>query len=219
MRVFGLGLIAAALAVWLLADPCEARRDPWQVGPHLLIAVPMDDFQNVSGVGGGLGIRGNYELSDVFSIRGDAAYLSYGRKFETLYFGPSIGFLQAETTSQNYRLSLGPQLSFYGTKFIVYTSGQAGAYLFRTAITVPGTTYSDSRDTHWALGWNGALGVQFDVGLGPWLDVGVAYQTMYDLPGPTRENPDDPDAAPIQGDDITAQELTIELGIQFFLKK
>lgn len=196
----------------------EARRDRWQVGPHLLIAVPLDEFENVTGVGGGLAVRGNFELGDVLSLRGDAAYLSYGRRIEQLDFGPGYGLLPAETTSQNFRLALGPQLAFHGKSFLVYLSGQGAGHLFRTGISVPGTTYSDSRDSNWALGWNGALGMQFDVGLGPWIDVGLAYQTIAEVPGPTRENPDDPEGPPIAGDDITARELTIEFGVQFFLQ-
>ena len=202
----------------LASSASEARRDPWQVGPHILIAVPMDDFENVSGIGGGLAIRGNYELSDVFSIRGDAAYLSYGRTLEQLDFGPGVGLYPAETTSQSYRLAVGPQIAFNNRRFLVYLSSQTGAYLFRTSIAVPGTTYSDSRDNNWALGWNGGLGVQFDVGFGPWLDVGVQYQSIYDLPGAPTENPDDPEGPPIQGGKITARELTLEFGVHFFLK-
>lgn len=209
----------ALTALSLLPGVGEARRDPWQVGPHILIAIPMDDFENVSGIGGGLAVRSNYEFSDVFSIRGDAAYLSYGRKLESLDFGPNIGFLPAETTSQGYRLALGPQVSFQGRGFLVYLSSQAGSYLFRTSIAVPGTTYSDSRDNNWALGWSNGLGVQFDVGFGPWLDIGAQYQTIYDLPGQATQNPDDPEGAPIPGPNIDAQELTLEFGVHFFLTK
>lgn len=215
------GMAALTLSfalVALLPRVGEARRDPWQVGPHFLVAVPLDDFENVSGVGGGFAVRGNFELSDVFSLRGDAAYLTYGRKLEQIDFGPGVGLYPAETTSQSYRLALGPQVSFNGRGVLVYLSSQAGAYLFRTSIAVPGTDYSDSRDNNWALGWNGGLGVQFDVGLGPWLDLGAQYQTIYDLPGPVTENPDDPEAAPVQGGKITAQELTFEFGLHFFLK-
>ena len=40
---------------------------------------------------------------------------------------------------------------------------------------------------------------------------------MYDLPGPTVQDPNNPDGPPIEGDKITANELTVRVGVNFYL--
>jgi len=79
----------------------------WQVGPHILVSIPQEEFENVSGVGGGFGIKGLYELSDNFTLRGDFAYLSYGKTFENLnQIDPYTGFpVVAEQQRQGFRVT------------------------------------------------------------------------------------------------------------------
>jgi hypothetical protein len=203
----------------LLPLPLQAQ-GRWQVGPHILVSIPRQEFENVSGVGGGFGVKGLYELSDNFTLRGDFAYLSYGKEFENLnQLDPFTGFpLVAEDQRQAFRLSVGPQGLIGGDVFSIYASLQGGVYFYRINRIIPTFTYnySESKNNNFALGWNGGLGFQFDIGLGPWIDICAEYQTMYNLPGKLIES-DDPEEPPTRGPDITAHEITLKFGVIFFL--
>jgi hypothetical protein len=190
----------------------------WQVGPHILVSIPRDDFENVSQVGGGFGVKVLYKTSDHLALRGDFAYLSYGKRFENLGFDPIIGPISAELQNQGFRLTAGPQLKVGGDAVAFYAAVEGGIYYFRTNVIIPLFYYTDfdSRDNNVALGWNGGVGFQFDIGLGPWIDIGVEYQTMYNLPGvPIDETGSGEDLLP--GPDITAHELTLKFGVIFSL--
>lgn len=192
----------------------------WQIQPHIPIGVPLDEFENVSEVGVGLGVRGTLEFSELFSARGDLAYLSYGERIEAIGADVDFGSFGVQVSQQSYRAALGPQLSFrLGERAGTYVSAQGGMYFFRTNVSIVSAfdSTSDSRDNNFAFGWNTGIGFLYDAGFGPWIDVGLDYVTMYDLPGPAARNPEDPDGPPIEGERITANELTVRLGVNFFL--
>ncbi|MEZ4654628.1 MAG: outer membrane beta-barrel protein [Candidatus Eisenbacteria bacterium] len=190
------------------AAPARAEQSPWGLGPHLAIGVPLDDFGDVSEVGAGLGLRATYELSPALSLCGNAAYLSYGRTRTAIYDDPVYGILVTETSSQGFQLTAGPQLTAAGRQWRPYVSAQAGLYQFRMNTVIPGHRVPATIST-WAAGWNGGSGVQRDIGLGPWIDFGLDYHTIYDLPGPLVENPQDPGGPLLQGAKITAHEVGI----------
>ncbi|RMF58027.1 MAG: hypothetical protein D6743_18200, partial [Calditrichaeota bacterium] len=69
-------------------------------------------------------------------------------------------------------------------------------------------------DSDAALGWNVGGGLQYDFGLGPWLDIAVEYQTISNL---TTSIQDPNDASKTIKNDITAREITLKFGLIFFL--
>ncbi len=219
-----IGFVALALLLPEVGSgqPLEPpRKDrPWQVGPHIVISVPQDDFENVSGAGGGLGIRAVREVTDWFQLRGDFAFVSFGKKVEEIGDDPDYGLFILEQDNQGARLTLGPQFSRTGESFGVYGYVEGGGYLFRTTVNARTAfgTFADTQDSNFALGWLGGLGVQFDVGLGPWIDLAVEHHTIFNLPGPIEPDPDDPTAPGMNGPDITARELTFKAGVNFFLE-
>lgn len=182
----------------------------WEVGPHLIISIPRSDFANVSDAGGGFGIKGLYEVAGPFRLRGDFAFLSHGREFR-----PVQGFVfPAEIRNESYRLIAGPQFSTDGRKLRVFAGAQAGFYFFRTNINITDNftfAIQDSR-TDAGLGWNIGGGIQYDIGLGPWLDIAFEYQTIYNL-----DTEFEDDEGNTFKESFTANEYTINIGVIFFL--
>ena len=217
LRMFvgmAMGLIAAS---W---SSSASMAGEWQLQPHIPIGIPLDEFENVSEVGVGLGVRATYEITDLVSARGDLAYLSYGERIEAIGADANVGTFGVQVSQQSYRAALGPQLSFsLGERFGSYVSAQGGMYFFRTNLSIVSSfdSVSDSRDNNFAFGWNTGVGLLYDAGFGPWIDVGLDYVTMYDLPGPAVADPNDPDGPPIEGEKITANELTVRVGVNFYL--
>ena len=66
-------------------------------------------------------------------------------------------------------------------------------------------------------GWNFGGGLQYDVGLGPWLDVSVRYQTIFNIASATVTNAEgvEEEVRP----NITANEFTVKVGVIFFIGK
>lgn len=220
-RVSFAGFVLLAL---LLVMPAQTHADAsrwdasrWQVGPNILVGIPVGDFADVTETGLGFGLRANYELSPKLSLRGDASYLEYGQSRQPFNFGPQIGVLLVETTSQGFRAAAGPQLTLQGESWASYFTTQAGIYLFRANTTIPGTNYSDVSDSNWAHGWNVGGGVQHDIGIGPWVDLSAGHQTIYDVSGPSFQSTDDSPGEPASAKDFTAHEVYIRFGVVFFL--
>lgn len=181
----------------------------WTVGPHIIISVPRTEFANVSDVGGGFGIKGILQLGpEWFGVRGDFAFLSHGRE-------PTIvdGFF-GEISNESIRLSFGPTFrTALGRDLRLYATGQGGFYLFRTNTNVNLETlgfFTRSKNDA-AVGWSAGGGIQYDIGLGPWIDASVEYLTIYNI---TTEFDVDEETV---SRDITANEITIKVGVTFFL--
>ncbi len=194
----------------------------WAIGPHIVISKPRSDFANVSGVGGGFGfkvVRTMKSLGGV-GLRGDFSFLNYERTFETI--PSSIGFLVAEVRNEAIRLTVGPDFTF-GKENLKFNAGiSGGVYFFQTDLNISTGGFGvlrDTRDEDIALGWNFGGGFLYDIGLGPWLDVSVRYQTIFDVP--TSETTADPDTGEPQEvrRNITAHEFTVKLGVIFFIGK
>jgi len=185
----------------------------WSVGPHLVISIPQTDFANVSEVGGGFGIKGIYDLGfDWFAVRGDFAFISHGREFQTVFDSGGNAF-PADVRNESIRLALGPSLSTGGRDLRLYVTALGGFYLFRTSTnitTIFGNVLADSQ-TDAAVGWSAGGGIQYDIGLGPWVDASIEYLTVYNI---TTE-------FEVEGEtikeDITANEITLKIGVTWFL--
>jgi len=194
----------------------------WQVGPHIVISIPENEFANVGETGGGFGIKAVRQtslLSDALGIRGDFAFLTFGDETTFILDPLSGGFIPLDVRNEGFRLTFGPQLSFGGRSFKVYVGANGGFYFFRKNISTQFTTFAgtqffqDFEDNNFALGWNVGGGIQYDIGLGPLLDLSFEFQTMHNLPE-TVEREENLDASI---PDITAHEFTIKAGVTFFL--
>lgn len=193
----------------------------WAIGPHILISVPTSDFANVSGVGGGFGFKVVRRIDALggIGLRGDFAFLNYERTFETI--PSSIGFLVAEVRNQAFRLTVGPDFTF-GKENLKFNAGVSGGlYFFQTDLNISTGGFGvlrDTRDEDIAVGWNFGGGFLYDIGLGPWLDVSVRYQTIFNLPSSaTVTNAEGVEEEIRQN--ITAHEFTVKLGVIFFIGK
>lgn len=202
-------LIIISIAIVAFLGLPGLAQAQWSVGPHVIISVPNSDFANVSGVGGGFGVKGVRQMGGVFAVRGDFAFISHGRELASLNFG---GFITpAEIKNESYRMTLGPELSTGGRHLRVHAEVAGGFYIFRTSLTDSfGRQFDSNTDGAW--GWNAGAGVQYDIGLGPWLDVSLEYQSIYNI---TTELEDDQGQTAKQ--DIDANEFTIKAGVIFFL--
>lgn len=135
----------------------------------------------------------------------------YGRKVALI----ANDFVDFRT--ETFRITFGPQYSG-GTRELKFQVGAlAGFYFFRTNAFVSTREGffpqegDNERDS--ALGWNIGSGFQYDIGIGPWLDVALEYQTIYNV---TSEVEIDNEAVKR---DITANEFTLKVGVIFFLGK
>jgi len=211
-----LSILAAAM---VLSLPLAAEAQ-WSVSPHIVVSVPEQKFANVGKTGGGFGIKFEH-YSNVsrrgFGLRGDFAFLSFGRKTSVIV--DQFGFpVPIESRNEGFRLTGGPMYSVGGRSLKAYVAATGGVYFFRTNITATLSSFNgtqffqDSQGNNWSLGWNVGGGLQYDIGLGPWLDVSFEYQTMYNLPA-AKEDADVTASVP----DITAHEFTIKFGVIFFL--
>jgi len=189
----------------------------WSAAPQIVISIPSSDFANVSGAGGGFGVKviRDFGGRSGFGLRGDFAFLSHGKEFTQVNIG---GLFLAEVKHQSFRLTFGPQYSFGSRNFKMQSSILGGFYIFRTNTDV-NTSFGFFQDSTGdaALGWSVGGGLQYDIGLGPWLDVSFEYQTIYNIS--TEFQVTDPQGTEIiEKQDITANEFTIKFGVIFFLK-
>lgn len=213
-------LFFVGLAIFVLPVLLQAQ---WAISPHVVISVPRNDFANVDETGGGFGLKAVYSpgwLDKKLGIRGDFAFITFGTKRSG--FIDSFGRIQPiEFRNEGFRLTFGPEYRIGPRHWKFYAGLNGGLYFFRTNITtqfvdIGGSfrSISDSEGNNFALGWNIDTGVQFDIGLGPWIDISFEYQTIYDLPESLADDAEVDVAIP----NITANEYTIKFGVIFFLK-
>jgi len=193
----------------------------WSAAPQIVIAVPSSDFANVSGTGGGFGVKviRDFGRRTGFALRGDFAFLSHGKEFTTVNTNSIFGSRLAEVRHQSFRLTFGPQYAIGTRKFKMYGSVLGGFYIFRTNtdLNIGGNIFQDSTGDA-ALGWNAGGGFQYDIGLGPWLDFSFEYQTIHNITTEFEVRDDQGTLIDIEKQNITANEFTIKVGIIFFLK-
>ena len=209
-------ILASTFAVLYFPIKIQAQ---WSAAPQIIIAIPRSDFANVSGAGGGLGVKviRDFGGRSGFGLRGDFAFLSHGKEFTTV--NTNFGGQLAEVRFQSFRLTFGPQYSFGSRNFKMYGGVFGGFYIFRTNTDI-NTSFGFFQDSDGdaALGWNVGAGFQYDIGLGPWLDVSFEYQTIYNITTEFQVRDDQGTVIDTQTQDITANEFTIKVGVIFFLK-
>ncbi|MCH7755508.1 outer membrane beta-barrel protein [candidate division KSB1 bacterium] len=208
-------ILASTFAVLYFPIKIQAQ---WSAAPQIVISIPRSDFANVSGTGGGFGVKviRDFGGRSGFGLRGDFAFLSHGKEFTQVNIG---GLFIAEVKHQSFRLTFGPQYSFGSRNFKMHGSILGGFYIFRTNTDV-NTSFGFFQDSTGdaALGWNVGGGFQYDIGLGPWLDVSFEYQTIYNITTEFQVRDEQGTVIGIEKQDITANEFTIKVGVIFFLK-
>ncbi len=212
-------LLLTTTVLTLLLLPSWAGAQ-WSIGPSVVISIPTADFSNVSGVGGGFGVKAVRELKMGFGLRGDFAYLSHGKEFQSI--STISGVFPAEVRHQSFRLAAGGQYMLHVAEgFNLYASALGGFYWFRTNInlnTAVGFFQLEGRSEA-ALGWNFGGGFQYDFGLGPLLDIGLEYQTIYNISSEFEIRDPSGEVIGTEKRDITANEFLIKVGVTFFLGK
>jgi|GEM_PF-2348657 len=205
-----------------LTGPVTRAQAQWAISPQVIVSVPTSDFANVRETGGGFGlkvVRQTAALDGGLGLRGDFGFLTFG-KTTNLFFDPTFGTIPVETRNESFRFVFGPQYRFGGRTLKFFVGANGGAFFYRTTVNarlgVTGQNLgSNSLDSKWALGWNVGAGFQYDIGLGPWIDVGFAYQTVHNVPEALDDNTmNDPDK---NVPDITAHEFTIKFGVVIFI--
>ncbi|MFQ5603914.1 MAG: hypothetical protein ACE5HS_11660 [bacterium] len=213
--------IILLLSTLLLFFSPNLSKAQWSIGPHVVISFPTSDFANVSSTGGGFGVKVIRKMPSLggLELRGDFAFLSYGRDIDIIsdQFGRDF---PADITHESFRLTVGPNYSFGSRNFRVHFGGLGGFYYYRTNVNISTNFgfFQDSRENDFALGWNIGGGFQYDIGLGPWLDVALRYQTIYGVSQEIDARNDLGEEVKISRD-ITANEFTLKIGIIFFLGK
>lgn len=201
--------IAAALipaALWTMR--AEAQ---WEVGPHVLVSFGQADSGSVSGTGGGLGIKVTHGLWGLswLGLRGDFGYVSFGSDQRLADIG---GFaVLVESRNESFRLSFGPQVRLKLQRLQVYGNANFGVYNYRTVLTVP--TFStvpltQTTDSLTEFGWGIGGGLLYNLGFGPWLDIGLQRLTIRNA-----------ETMQVNGRPVksNANEFDLTLGVVFFL--
>lgn len=131
----------------------------WLVSADLVVAIPVDEFADVSDTGTGLNLRGQYRFRSVpsLSLRTDAVFITYQ------YGLYSAGFYAVETRTQSMRFTVGPQFSFRYRRSEFYLSPMYGLFNFNTHEDIPGTIYSKTRSSNTEFGWSVSSGVQIGI--------------------------------------------------------
>ncbi|MDZ7261307.1 MAG: outer membrane beta-barrel protein [candidate division KSB1 bacterium] len=203
-------LVLLVIFFWLPGAGLAQRA----VGPHIVISFPQAQFANVSGTGGGLGVKVYYTLksSQFLSFRGDLDYISYVSEFQTAYVS---GYATTVNTRyESFQLTLGPQVALETGSFKFYVAPMAGIYNYRTVISIPDYYsyyygYAETTSSTTKLGWNLGGGILFDIGLGPWIDIGLKYHTIRKA---ISQKVGD---TTVRGD---AQDFSVNIGVVFFSK-
>ncbi len=200
---------------WITIAAAQNEDEKWTLGPHLIISFPQSEFANLSKTGEGIGGKLLYHFPSVPFLRPrvDLAYLSYGEKRKSQTF--SSGYYLVTTRNESFQLTLGPQFSVKAGAFTPYFAAMGGVYNYRTVTSIPeyyyyyGYPISETTSNLTRLGWNVNIGMLIDIGLGPFIDIGVKYQKINN-------------AVETRIDEVTmksdAEDLNVCIGVLFFLK-
>lgn len=180
------------------------------IGPHILISMPQENFANISGSGEGFGLKGYIDFKNLpgFSMRADLGFLSYGDKMqiESFYF--------VQTRNEGLQLSVGPQYLYKTGRFGAYFCPMIGIFNYSTIVSVPDLyynyyNYSERRGSKTNWGWSIGVGLLYDIGLGPWIDLSAKYGKILNIVEARTNN------QVIKSD---AVDVSITVGVLFFLK-
>lgn len=197
------------------ASHAQQIEEKWTLGPHLIISIPQSDFANLSKTGEGIGGKLLYHFPSLPFLRPrlDLTYLSYGEKRKSETF--SAGYFLVTTRNESFQLTAGPQFSIQSGAFTPYLAIMGGVYNYRTVTSVPELYYSygypvsETSSNLTRLGWNVNIGLLIDIGLGPYIDIGVKYQKIDNAVESKM------DERVIKSD---AEDINVCIGVLFFLK-
>ena len=159
-----------------------AQTGNWGMGPHLLISLPQQGFDNLSKDGEGIGGKVFYRFNNPYlSLRADLGYLSYGERRNSEMI--DYGYYTVTRRNESFQLTMGPQLTYRIGAITPYASAQAGLYYYHTVVSVQdfyGYGYTDPVGSQTKWGWNTGGGILIDLGIGPYIDLGFKYQEILD---------------------------------------
>lgn len=144
LLVGGLSLLGAGPA-WGQLSELSANRA--FAGGGLGLAVPVGEFENYVGVGGGFGgfFLYNFAPAGLLGLRADFAYVVYASETRRRPLSPTVPFIDVDVTTRNQIvwLDLGPQLTFQ-TRFVrPYANATIGFSYFSTSSSVRGSGSSE----------------------------------------------------------------------------
>ena len=206
-RLFLYAIFYIIVSAILFVPSAQAQ---FAIGPHLSISVPQDEFANVTKSGEGIGIKFIYELPSLpfFAFRGDLTYISYGAKPGGYYY------TSTSERNESFRLLLGSQLTFTINRYKLYGDLLGGVYNFRLVYSeVPlwgGYPLTATLGSRTKLGWSIGGGIMIDIGLGPWIDLGVRYHTINNII-----------AVEVDGETVESDgnDFGVTIGVVFFLNR
>ena len=170
----------------LLTPVVSGIAGPVDAGLHLIISSPQGDMKSVSKTGMGLGGKFLYgfDLMPWFALRGDLGYLSYDSQQRMVNLG---GYPIYETVRrEGFQLALGPQITYSTDILKFYLSPMVGYSYFQTVISLPELAYyygyyaSETKDSYGCFAYTIGGGFMFDIGLGPWIDLGLKFNHLID---------------------------------------
>jgi len=184
-----LGLLVGAVVNTAAAQRSALRevRDWGLTGASLALAVPVGEFAQHVGEGGGFDgfIAFNLDRFGMTALRLDASVLAYGRANDLAYLdGPYYLPVDITTTSFIVSLRAGPQLTFGQGPIKLYGFGQAGFSYFGTTTSFGsyncGCSGFDEITEHddLNLAWEAGGGFLVQLGRGrhrAMLDLGARY--------------------------------------------
>lgn len=208
-----LPLVAALMAPGALeAQGFERGSSPYtgpprgEAGLEGVLAVPVGEFADYVGLGGGVRGFGILYLDDqgTFGLRLDASWIVYGSTTVRRQLSPTIPFVDVDVTTENGigSFGLGPHVMLGHGTVRPYLRGSVGLSYFATTTSVEGTrdtepfaSSTNFDDTTFALiGGGGLRVVVAEARSHPIsLDVGATYmrhgETEYLREGGLRETP------------------------------
>jgi hypothetical protein len=180
MRMKGVFTISV---LFLAAAAVGAQTAKWGMGPHLVISLPQQGFDNLSKDGEGMGGKLYYRFNPYFALRSDLAYISYGERRESEMI--DYGSILVTRRNESFQLTVGPQLTWRIGRITPYAAALGGLYFYHTVITVDSYysyyPYTESKGSQTKWGWNLGTGLLIDLGIGPHIDLGFKYQNISDV--------------------------------------
>jgi hypothetical protein len=178
-------IVMPLIALMLLAFSSAALAG-FAVGPNLFLSMPQKDFANVSGNGGGVGIKFLFSppVMPGIGARADLAFVVYGSETrEEEVAGIPV---DVETRNQSVQFTVGPQFQTPIGPVRFYAAPMAGVYNYSTEVEIKGTEIGKTDFSTTKFGWNfvgGMLVKVYSSPLGKFdldIDLMAKYHTIKD---------------------------------------
>lgn len=156
------------------------------VGPNLFLSMPQEDFANVSGKGGGVGIKFLFSppVMPGIGVRADLAFVVYGSETrEDEVAGIPV---DVETRNQSVQFTVGPQFQTPMGPVRFYAAPMAGVYNYSTEVEIEGTDIGKTDFSTTKFGWNFVGGILVKIYSSPLgkfdldIDLMAKYHTIKD---------------------------------------